>query len=154
MGERAGDFFFTLSLFLLFLVVGLGVVALGADIYRDTAAAMTKNYDMRTSVLYIEEKIRQNPGGVTLAPGPQGQALVLSESYEAGDYETWLFWGEGKLREVTVASGSEVNPGDGQAIMDLASLDFAATGDLLAVSLATEDGVTFNTYINWEGAAP
>lgn len=142
MRERAVNFFFALSLFLLFAVVAVGCVVMGANIYRHTAATMDENYDVRTSVFYIQEKIRQNSGGVTV--GEDGKSLVLKDSYKGTDYETRIFLGGQKLREVTVAAGTTVDPGEGQSIMDLADLNFKVEDNLLTIEVQTLAGESFS----------
>lgn len=149
MREHAVNFFFALSLFLLFAVVAIGCIALGANVYRNTAETMDKNYDVRTSVLYIQEKIRQNSGDVTV--GEDGKSLILTDSYQGADYETRIFLGDEKLREVTVAAGAATDPGDGQAIMDLADLNFKVEGNLLTIEVQTLAGERFSAAVALDG---
>lgn len=54
------DFLFTLALFCVFAASALMVVVIGANVYRQTVRGMDSNYDSRTSLTYLTEKVRQN----------------------------------------------------------------------------------------------
>ena len=60
------DFLFILALFGAFAITALFVVLFGARIYKSTVANMNTNYEKRTAMSYITEKIRSHDytGGV------------------------------------------------------------------------------------------
>ena len=145
------DIVFTLSLFGLFVIVSLTLVLMGANVYRDTHEEMTANYDVRTSLVYITEKLRQSGTEPQLATVDGADALVLPRPFDSGDYETWIFFAGDELREVTVAAGTQVRAGDGQAIMPLHSFTLERADGLLTVSVQTEAGQAFTTCIQVGG---
>ena len=51
---------FVLALFGVFAVSALALVTIGADVYQHTVEDMGVNYESRTAVSYIMEKVRQN----------------------------------------------------------------------------------------------
>ena len=51
------DFLFTLALFCVFAASALMVVVIGANVYRQTVRGMDSNYDSRTSLTYLTEKV-------------------------------------------------------------------------------------------------
>ncbi|MDO4542425.1 MAG: DUF4860 domain-containing protein [Bacillota bacterium] len=153
MKEHTVDFFFTIALFLFFMAVGLGSVVVGAGIYRDIAATMERNYDIQTSIFYIEEKVRQNTGVIAIKTVGDQESLVLQDDYEGELYETWIFLGKGKLREVTVPAGTEVSPGDGQSIMDIKDLELEIENGLLSIELETQGGSRFSSAVSLGGDA-
>ena len=53
------DILFVLALFGVFAVSALSLVTIGADVYQHTVEDMSVNYDSRTAVSYIMEKVRQ-----------------------------------------------------------------------------------------------
>ena len=63
------DILFVLALFGVFAVSALALVTIGADVYQHTVEDMGVNYESRTAVSYILEKVRQNiPRTVSLWP--------------------------------------------------------------------------------------
>ena len=54
------DILFVLALFGVFAVSALALVTIGADVYQHTVEDMSVNYDSRTAVSYIMEKVRQS----------------------------------------------------------------------------------------------
>ncbi len=144
------DIVFVLALFCVFVVLALFVVVLGADVYKGISQKMDDNYDVRTSLSYITEKIRQSDGEneVKLGNINGKDAIVLSKTINTKTYETWIFEGEGQLREITVKAGYNVKEGDGQPIIPLNSATFNKNGDsLLEISVENTLGVTSSTYV-------
>lgn len=136
------DVLFTLALFCVFAATALIAVILGADIYSSTVASMNRNYNTRTSISYLAEKVRQSDtaGGVSTAVVNGQDALVLTQILDGKPYETWIYTGDGELREVLVASGVEVRPQDGQTIMPLDSLELQQSGALLTLTATDPQG--------------
>jgi hypothetical protein len=132
---------FTLLLLGVFALSVVSVAALGVQVYRSSAAKMQANFDTRTSLIYIAEKVRQNGGAGFGVREVAGQpALVIEEEYGSGTYETWIYVTDGTLFETTVKSGAEVSPGGGQAIMDLKSVDFKVDGKLVRITSVNSAG--------------
>lgn len=135
--RHTSDLLFGLGLFCLFVITSLLLVLLGSRVYQNVNTQMDRNYDLRTSLVYITQKVRQCEGGELRLDAVAGQdALVLTSAEGAVLYETWIFCGNGQLREVTVQPGIAVNPTDGQQIMELDTLQLQLTAPgLLQVSI-------------------
>jgi hypothetical protein len=131
--------------------MALFVVVLGANVYKGITENMTENYNVRTSILYITEKIRQNDtgGSVDIREVGGNDALVLTQEMEGKQYETWIFVDGGELCEVLVSQGTEVTPGFGQPIMELKELrlDYAGSS-LLDVQVVDADGYGHGSMVN------
>ena len=138
------DVIFVLALVCVFAVSALGVVILGTDIYKKTAASMEENYGLRTSLLYLAEKVRQNDhqGGIRLDSVEGRDALVLPVEIDGERYETWIFAINGNLREVMMLEGTSAQPNDGQAIMELEALDLTFEDGLLTIEVTDPGGGT------------
>ncbi|WP_312645613.1 DUF4860 domain-containing protein [Hydrogenoanaerobacterium sp.] len=138
------DLLFTLALFCVFATSALLVVLLGANVYKQTVAGMTQNYNTRTSIAYLAEKIRQNDvaNGVKLGEVDGADALILEQKVGESTYQTWIYSSGGKLCEVMVAGGTQVKAADGQPIMELENLqieqDEQGMLNLLATDVAGE----------------
>ena len=57
------DILFPWALFGLLAICGLLVLILAADIYQDTTTMADENYESRTVLSYLTEKIHQNDNG-------------------------------------------------------------------------------------------
>jgi hypothetical protein len=133
---------FTLLLLGVFALTAIFVAVLGAQVYRSSAETMQANFDTRTSLVYISEKVRQSTGTNFEVRDAGGQsALVITEDYDNGQtYETWIYAYDGKLRETTISAGSEMEPGTGQAIMDMKSMNFDVDGSLVKITSVNDSG--------------
>ncbi|RPF42416.1 uncharacterized protein DUF4860 [Hydrogenoanaerobacterium saccharovorans] len=118
------DLLFTLALFCVFAASALLVVLMGANVYKQTAAGMAQNYNTRTSISYLAEKIRQNDvaNGIKIESIDGKDALVLEQTVGKSTYQTWIYSSDGMLREVMVAAGTKVEAADGQPIMEIENL--------------------------------
>ena len=148
--QHATDIVFVLSLFCVFAVLVLFVVVFGANVYQGIAKDMDENYNTRTSVAYLSEKMRQNDvrGSVEIREVGNSDALVLIQKVNENSYETWIYVQGGKLWEVTVAAGKEVAPGDGQEIMDLSGLQLTEVSEnLIRIDATDTEGNTFGSAV-------
>lgn len=140
--QHAIDIIFVLSLFCVFAVLALFVVVLGANVYKGISVDMTKNYDTRTSVAYLSEKIRQNDmqGGISIGTVDGADALVLKQEADGQTYETWVYVKDGWLSEVTIASGTDITQVAGEHVMELAYMDISMDGKLFDISVEDMSG--------------
>ncbi len=149
------DIVFVLCLFCVFAILSLFVVVMGANVYQGISADMTENYNVRSSVTYLTEKIRQNDiqGGVSLREFDGKNALVLTDNLEGQKYETWIYAKDGALYEILITAGTEIAPGDGQMITEIADLQMESLGDsLLKVTAVDLDGNMFGSMIHTKSA--
>ncbi|MDD3193197.1 MAG: DUF4860 domain-containing protein [Oscillospiraceae bacterium] len=142
--DHVVDFLFTLALFCVFAASALMVVVIGANVYKQTVKSMDDNYDSRTSLTYVAEKVRQNDAADAVKIDRVGDstALVLSQQTGAGTYETWIYVYDGYLREVFVAQGAPVKETDGQPIKEQESFSVEKDGSRLTLTAGGEGGET------------
>ena len=112
------DVLFVLALFGVFTISALMLVTVGADVYRHTVEDMSRNYETRTSVAYITEKIRQNDVSLpeqyseqsisigTLSDCP---ALTLTQDINGELYCTYLYLHDGYLKELLMGNKRTVH---------------------------------------------
>lgn len=135
------------ALFFLYTIFALLLSVMVADTYREGAERSERNYNMRTSVLYLTEKVRQTnaPEGISVRQTEEGDALVLGMSANGERYETWIYVEDGYLREVLLLQGADFMPGIGQKIMPLSSLDLElGQKGLLQIRVTDQTGETYN----------
>ncbi|MDR2610158.1 MAG: DUF4860 domain-containing protein [Clostridiales Family XIII bacterium] len=149
---------FTLTLLGVFAMSALLVAVMGAQVYESSAENVQKNFDTRTSLVYMAQKVRQSPaGGIRVGSVDGGDALVLSESYDDETYESWIYVYDNELREVLVPAGAPVKAGDGYSIMELKSLKIEERGGLLLLTAENKQGeehsLSLARRVSAEGAA-
>ena len=124
------DFLFVLAIFGTFAVSALFVVLFGAQIYQKTVADMQSNYEKRTALSYVTEKIRSHDysGGadvddVDLDSAVGDEHTVLKLYQEIGDkrYITYLFVADGYLKEFTADESYDFDYESGSKILPVQS---------------------------------
>ncbi|MDR0501171.1 MAG: DUF4860 domain-containing protein [Coriobacteriales bacterium] len=141
--QRISDLILVLVLFAVFAIGAMLLSAIGSDVYRSTTANMQKDYDLRTGVLYIVEKIRQNDITDSLrVENVDGMdALVLSEDIANNVYETWIFVNDNMLCETLIASNSELDLATVQRIMPMKNMVLKTQANgCLNVEMTTVNG--------------
>ncbi|MCL1847808.1 MAG: DUF4860 domain-containing protein [Coriobacteriia bacterium] len=160
------DLVVVVTLFCVYAACALMLCVIGAQVYRGTADTMRMNYDSRTSVLYVAEKVRHNDLADSVRTDSVGgnDALVLTERRSGRGYETWLFVQDGMLYEGVFAPGATVDIKLCQPILPLEEMTVSMTqgrspvssvgpgpgdpsdpgsgGSLLIISFTTIDGRT------------
>ena len=124
------DILFVLALFGVFAVSALALVTIGADVYQHTVEDMGVNYESRTGVSYVMEKVRQNDTADSIF------------RYLSDGHLKELFMREG------ASLGGQVLPA-GTDIMDLQEFSLSyASDDLIRISLRTASGEDHTFYIH------
>jgi len=149
---------FTVLLLGIFAMAAVFVAVLGARVYANSAQKMQDNFDTRTSLVYLSEKIRTSEGAGSVSVKPldgAGDALVIAQELNGARYESWIYIYEGNLMESPlVAEGSPVIPQAGQEIMPLRSFTAEVKDGGVWLSVETEPaaedgtGQTARTFIS------
>jgi len=153
MRRRSYDIVFTLALFALYSTIAFSLGALGSHIYQDTTATMSANYDRRTSVHYVAQKIRQSDvasASLRVEQLGDGDALVLTRLYSGAPYSTWLYVSQGNLYEVLMAADQRPETNYGQAIMPMTEMSIEVTDantGLIGISFVLQNGQTADLHI-------
>ena len=101
------DVLIVLALFGVFAISALVLVTIGADVYQHTVQDMSANYETRTAVSYLTEKVHQND--ITSAEGESNACittlngtptLMLSQEVNEEVYSTYLYLYDGYLKEL------------------------------------------------------
>ena len=151
------DILFVLALFGVFTLSALMLVSIGAEVYRHTASDMSENYEIRTSVSYITEKIRQNDlscssENISISEFSDTYALTLSQDVEGEIYYTHLYLHDGYLKELFTRSGGYLGEGAlsaGQNIMKLSAFTPEQVAEnLFAVHFTMPEGESHTIFIS------
>lgn len=149
------DILFVLALFGVFAFCAMALVTVGADVYRHTVEDMSSNYEVRTGISYLTEKIRQNDsskGGAELTEFYGETALRLTQAIDGETYYTYLYLHEGYLKELFVKKGLSLG-GDAQAagqnILELESLKLEwAADNLLSIQMTAKNSREMQVLVN------
>lgn len=148
------DILFVLALFGVFAVSALALVTIGADVYQHTVEDMGVNYESRTAVSYIMEKVRQNDttDSIFLTDLENVPALCMLSEIDEETYCTYLYLYDGHLKELFMREGAslggQVLPA-GTDIMDLQEFSLSyASDDLIRISLRTASREDHTFYIH------
>ena len=120
-----------------FAVGILGVLLGGASAYRRLTQRDQEVYDRRTATQYLTTKLRQAPGSGAVSMGSfgDGDALVITEKWEAVTFATRIYCYEGWLMELYSLADGEFSPADGQKIVPMDSIRTEEQGSLLKLTL-------------------
>ena len=138
---------FTILLFGVFAFTAVFVAVMGVSVYANSAEKLQANFDTRTSLVYLSEKIRTNPGNYRVGEIEDNDALVLTEEVGGVFYETWIFVTDDRLRELTIIQGNAVLPATAQQIMDLKSLKAVLKDGGVELSVETIAGERSSTFV-------
>lgn len=127
------DLIFPLSIFFVFTASALGVILLAANIYSSQTKNANDNYMMRTSLAYVNEKIRQNDadGGVLVSTIEGQSCLALQTRIEDIAYTTYIYAYDGMLKELFIRDDAEAHLKDGQDIMEVLEFSIEEIGENL-----------------------
>lgn len=143
------DILFPWALFGLLAICGLLVLILAADIYQDTTTMADENYESRTVLSYLTEKIHQNDNGtVTIGSVDGTDSLIIRQDYDGEEYCTYIFEEDGMLKELFVRSGTAVSTADGKAVIPVEDFKMEALENgLLHFSCMSEEGRKMDTVV-------
>lgn len=122
-----------LAVFILLILLGVSAFTLsmaGADSYKNLNSYRDKSASVRIALAYSEMKIHQydTEGALSVEPQPvTGEpALVIRENIEGKNYETWVYFSNGYLREALVLEGELPTDEFGFEVVALDSFTLAA----------------------------
>lgn len=121
------DFLFMLALFGAFAITALFVVLFGARIYKSTVSNMNTNFEKRTAMSYVTEKIRSHDhsGGVEVddmdskSGGADHSVLKLYQTVGDRRYVTYMFVADGHLKEFTTDENYDFDYSTGTDIIEV-----------------------------------
>ena len=124
----------TVLVFTVFALCVLLVLLTGAGVYRDLVAKGEDGYDRRTAAQYVITRVHQ-AGDVSVESFGGGQCLTFREEGEDGVYLTRVYCQGGFLRELYTPEDAALEPGDGEPVLPLESMQVSVEDGLLTVTL-------------------
>ena len=137
----------TLLALLLLAVFGVSILSVllsGAGTYRRIVQRDQRAYDSRTCAQYIATKVRQapSPDAVSLGQFGTGSALLIRENVENAAYLTRIYCHDGWLMELFTAADGAFAPEDGERLLQVENVTFAARDGLLYADILCDGRAT------------
>ncbi len=139
------DLIFPIAVFFVFATSSLAVLMLSAKLYRSQTETADNHYTTRTSLAYVNEKIRQNDknGSIFIRTIEEQDCLALESSIDGVSYTTYIYAQEGMLKELFIRSDVSAQLKDGRSIMEVNDFTIEEIGsNLFRFTSADKNGNT------------
>ncbi|MDO5291217.1 MAG: DUF4860 domain-containing protein [bacterium] len=137
-----------------FAVFSLVLANVGVRVYKNIVLENTDNYKLRTSLAYVTTKVRQmdEEGKVYIDKREGIDMLVMGHVIDDVEYETLIYYDEGKLYETLQEKGSELHllhNGEENEIMEVNAFTMQEKSNNLLIftakdSKGNEESITLN----------
>ena len=119
------DVFFVLCIFLAFALSLSALLVVGAKTYQSISENTEDNYQLRTSLLYVSNKVKafSEKGMVYKGEFNGGDALFLSENIDGVSYITKIYSYEGQLYELFSEADNDLDAVSGTKITDVSAFE-------------------------------
>lgn len=124
----------SLTVLTVFALCTLVVLLLGGRVYRNLVEAGGETYRSRTTVQYLTTRVQQ-AGAVSVEAFGDTDALVIREEQGSRVYLTRIYCHDGWLRELYCAETAQLQPADGEKILEAESLTLLLEDGLLTAEI-------------------
>lgn len=145
------DVIFMITVFGVFMLSALFVVLFGAKIYKRTAHDMSVNFNSRTALAYITEKVHQHDrrGGVDITIKDGKPVLKLTQYINSDEYCTYLYEHGGYLKELTAKGDIDLVKSAGKEILKISEFTAQKENDsLYRFVIADDEGNETEFYVS------
>lgn len=152
--NHMSELIFTITLFSLFLILSVLLVLFGANIYQKISAESSVNETMRTSISYIQEKVRQcdHEASVQVENHDGIDTLALHTSLGTDNYVTYIYYYDGSLKELFTKSSLDFNPSAGNSITDISAFSITKDSSLIHIILTDTNNQLHELFIHASSA--
>lgn len=126
-----------LMVLLVFSLCIVVVLLTGTQVYRRLLDKGAVGFSGRTGVRYVTTRIRQ-AREVSVEAFDDCTALVFPEEIDSEHYRTLLYWYDGYMYELFCSAGANLEPSDGEKVLESGELRFSIEDDLLRVEIGDE----------------
>ena len=123
-------------IFSVFAVLSLVLVVVGISFYTNISDKVESNAEIRSSVSYLENKLRSNDyeGGVDVVNIDGKDVIILSNNNNETSMKTAIYVADGKLQEY-LTKDNELKLGMGDTITSLDAMKVIKTGNNIKITL-------------------
>lgn len=149
--EHAITGFFVFVLLVIFTLLSLLLVIVGAQTYRGIVESADMNTEHRILTNYIANRLRSSDrsGGISVEQYGEITAIVQHVTIDGAAYETRIYCEDGKLCEQFVSADVAFDSAMGRSISSIAKMDARLEDDrMLCVSIEQENGETETMHVS------
>ena len=145
--------YFTVALLVVFFIVLMTGLASGVAMYQAVANNQIDTNNARMQAGLIASNIHANDSmnSIGTGEGPEGRALVLTDTVGESSYEMRIYLYEGNIVQEYSVAGAEYTPARAQPLIASTSFDFEQYGNLLVIH--TDQGATNIALRSYQGGA-
>ncbi len=121
-----------LIMFLTFTLSTVYVTIYCVDVYKKITEKSQENYDLRTGLLYISNKIK-SVDNVYINEIKNIDMIIIPETIDGVSYETRIYCYNGKLMEIFTEKDNDVPLSSGMYITDMNSMTIEEEDGLITV---------------------
>ncbi len=120
-----------LSLFLLFSICSLLLIAIGANNYKGVLGQADKSFNVNASLHYVTNKLHSydKVNGVSVSKIGDVDVIVLNEDDAPSGYHTLIYFYDGYVCELFKHKNMAFKPASGQKVLPLESFSFSLNTD-------------------------
>ncbi len=126
-------------IFSIFAILSLVLVAVGIKFYTNISGRVDTNSGIRTTISYIENKIRSNDydGGIDVV-NVNGKDVLLLSNEGNGEFKTAIYADNGKLKEY-LTKGNDIQLGYGDTIANVDNMIVDKSGRNINIRIKCGD---------------
>lgn len=113
------QFILIMLLYLIIVILSVMIISLGKNIYDNINEDRNTNYELRVSLSYIANKIRQSDkkGAVEIRELHGENAVAINEVFDEEKYKTWIYFYDGAIYEMFADEDSTFELADGMKVV-------------------------------------
>ena len=144
------QFIFVMLLYLIIVILSVMIISLGKNIYNNINKDRNTNYELRVSLSYIANKIRQSDKkeAVEIKEINGVDALVINEIYDGEKYQTCIYFYNGVIYEMFTDIDSDFELSDGMKVVEADFLKIEKMKDYLYKFTAVSNKDSLELYIS------
>lgn len=143
------QFIFIMLLYLIIVILSVMIISLGKNIYDSINEDRNINYELRVSLSYIANKIRQSDieGRVEIKDLYGVSALLINEEFDQEEYQTWIYFYDGAIYEMFTDKDAVFELSDGMKIVEADLFNIEEIKNDLYKFTATSRGESADFYL-------
>lgn len=126
---------FELALFALLVALLMIALGVGASMYRSISEQRWADDQTRTGLALIANSVHitDTTDAIGVGAAPEGQALVLTERFADGAFETRIYLHDGNVVEEYARAGAPYTPERATQLVESNTFSFSYQGGLLSI---------------------
>ena len=144
------EIIFPIMLLFIFAISALVVTLFATRVYEKTVNNTLRNDSARTAVAYVTEKIHQNDvsSAIELRDIGGSQALCINKTANGKEYVSYIYFDDGRLKELYASRDMDVNKSLGTEICELKSFSINSAGNsLYRINCEDANGNTYSSVV-------